>query len=204
MVRRVIVSVQHRISKRPVGIAHVDLRPKAVWLSIFLALEQLLEELEILFRRRVAILGVLHFHALIAHHLHGRRIHVGLPLADQLSRVVLDLVEEVRRVADHVGNDLQLLEVLEDVFLELLLLLAGVRVIKPHQQLAFVSPRVVVVEHDGLHVSQVHVATGLRRKSSHHLPLHGSLQRRASSLVHVLSSFLPAFASLAALFRRHG
>eukprot|EP00968_Pinguiococcus_pyrenoidosus_P019999 scaffold2262_cov262-Pinguiococcus_pyrenoidosus.AAC.5 len=66
MVRRVIVSVQHRISKRPVGIAHVDLRPKAVWLSIFLALqgivaylEQLLEELEILFRRRVAILGVL-------------------------------------------------------------------------------------------------------------------------------------------------
>ena len=53
----------------------------------------------------------------------------------------------------HVSLNVERVQIVHDVLLELLLLLARVGVIEAHDQLAFVSLRVVLVQQDGLGVT---------------------------------------------------
>ena len=80
-----------------------------------------------------------------------------------------------------VGHHIQRRQILDDVLLELIFLLARVGVIEAHQQAALVALRVVLVQQHSLGVTNVKVPGGLRREARAHLALDGALQRRAAA-----------------------
>ena len=152
---------------------HVDLGTEAVVLVLGGALEQLVEEADVLFHGEITVLAVLSLHSLLTHGLLIGVIHEGLALKNQLSGLVEDEVEVVGGVGHDVGLDVQEGEIFNDAGLELLLLLGRVGIIETDEELAVVSLGVEGVQHGSLDVTDVEVAGSLRRETSHDLTHDG-------------------------------
>mmetsp|Transcript_122807 Transcript_122807/g.292126 ORF Transcript_122807/g.292126 Transcript_122807/m.292126 type:complete len:316 (+) Transcript_122807:1790-2737(+) len=171
-----LAAVEDGIAQTLVGALHVHL-PSDAHLQPFLrAFEHLPKSPEILLHLLVSAFAADTLVPLIPHRVDICVVHVCLPLFDELLHGCLQLFEVVGRVADHVRLDLQGGKVLDHALLELHLLLARVRVVEAHNELALVVPGIVVVEHCGLGMPDMKVAAWLRRKPRAHLAHLGSRQ----------------------------
>mmetsp|Transcript_24724 Transcript_24724/g.49192 ORF Transcript_24724/g.49192 Transcript_24724/m.49192 type:complete len:385 (+) Transcript_24724:1472-2626(+) len=84
--------------------------------------------------------------------------------------------------------DTEFPQVLDNRLLELLLLLARIRVVKPHNELALVPPSVVVVQQHGLSVPDVQVPRGLGREAGGNLEGESALEHVTSRNERIESS----------------
>mmetsp|Transcript_80301 Transcript_80301/g.260100 ORF Transcript_80301/g.260100 Transcript_80301/m.260100 type:complete len:293 (+) Transcript_80301:1768-2646(+) len=166
-----LAPVEDRVAKALVRALHVHLPADAALQPRLGPFQHLLPHLHVLVQRLVAPSAG---HALVSLRPHGvdvRVVHVRLPALDHVLHDLLQVIKVVRSVGPHVRVDLQRRQVLDDALLELHLLLAGVRVVEPEDELAVVVPGVVVVQHGSLGVPDVQVAARLRREARAHLPI---------------------------------
>mmetsp|Transcript_95178 Transcript_95178/g.269400 ORF Transcript_95178/g.269400 Transcript_95178/m.269400 type:complete len:445 (+) Transcript_95178:1099-2433(+) len=168
-----LAAIEDRVAQALVLALHVHLRPHAAPQALGASLEHLAPQPEVLLLWLGSPLAVGPGVALLPHLRHLGVVHVGLVLLEQFLHDFLQLGEVVGGVAHHVWKDLQRRQVLDDAVYELDLLLARVRVVEAQDELAFVVPGVVVVQHRGLGVADVEVAAGFRGETSAHLSLYG-------------------------------
>mmetsp|Transcript_24367 Transcript_24367/g.45749 ORF Transcript_24367/g.45749 Transcript_24367/m.45749 type:complete len:487 (-) Transcript_24367:1158-2618(-) len=170
-----VLAVQHGIAHGAVDALHVDLGPEAPLGALGVSAAHEVEELHVLLHAKGAPRAVLPVHALLLHRLLGGVVHEGESLLDHLDGVGLHLLKVVGGVGDDVGVDSELAEILDDALLEFFLLLGGIGVVKPNDQLALVPPGVVVVQEDRLGVSDVEVARGFGGEPGGDLEGHSAL-----------------------------
>mmetsp|Transcript_5820 Transcript_5820/g.13955 ORF Transcript_5820/g.13955 Transcript_5820/m.13955 type:complete len:211 (+) Transcript_5820:1590-2222(+) len=94
--------VQGRVSHVEVGAGHVDLRTQTMLAFLVVAVLHLLEHLEVLLHRAVAVRRLLPRRRqrapVLAHLLGAEALHIRLPLLDQVDGSVVEHIEVVRRV----------------------------------------------------------------------------------------------------------
>mmetsp|Transcript_23454 Transcript_23454/g.58692 ORF Transcript_23454/g.58692 Transcript_23454/m.58692 type:complete len:242 (+) Transcript_23454:1081-1806(+) len=170
-VGRVYVAPEHgRIAHCLVLVLHVYFGAQHALPALGRALEHLLKEPHVFLDAVLPRLGRNAVHALLPHLLHGRVIHIAVALPDELARVLNDDVEMVRCVGHLPRRDADGLQVFDDVFHKLALLLRRVGVVEPDEHPSVVLGGVKAVQQRGLHVADVQVTAGLGREARDHLP----------------------------------
>lgn len=94
-------------------------------------------------------------------------VTVRLAHLDHLNSLLVQSIEVVTRVGDHIALDPQQLQIFKDRILKLLLLLGRVCIIETNDKLSLVVLRKVLVEQRRLRVSNMEITTGLRGEPRH-------------------------------------
>ena len=118
VVREWVTAVDDRIAQRLVRVIDAQLGTETPACALGRALGHLLEVLEVVLDRVVAMLGRNAVHALLAHLLLLGVVRVRLAGLDHLQSILIQLVEVVRGMRDFVAMNVEKREVLEDGLLE--------------------------------------------------------------------------------------
>ncbi len=197
VVRGVLDPVQERVAHHHVGVRHVDLGAQHLLAVGVFAVAHLAEDPEVLLDAAAPVRALdarlVHGAAPLGDLLLGLVVHVGESPLDQVLGPLVELVEIVRRVAFLLPLEAQPLDVLLDGVHVLDILLDGVGVVVAEVGLAAVLEGEPEVDAQGLGVSEVQVAVGLRREA-------GQDGRHLAGLQVVLDDLLQEIEFLLVLF----
>mmetsp|Transcript_21967 Transcript_21967/g.46705 ORF Transcript_21967/g.46705 Transcript_21967/m.46705 type:complete len:264 (+) Transcript_21967:1081-1872(+) len=168
-----LASVENGISQALVVILHVDLSSNTALQALWGALQHLSPQPESLLNGLASPTAGRPGIPFLPHLIYVGVVHISPAPLDHALADLLQLLEMVGSVGDHIREDLQRSQVLDDALLELHLFLTRVGVVEAEDQLTFVVPSIVVVQHRRLGMANVEVATGLRGEPGAHLALHG-------------------------------
>ena len=118
MVGQEVRAVDDRIAQRLVRVIDAQLGTETPTRALRRALGHLLEVLEVVLDRVVAVLGGNAVHALLSHLLLLGVVRVRFTSLNHLQGVLIQLIEVVRRMRNFVAVDVEKCEVLEDGLLE--------------------------------------------------------------------------------------
>ena len=173
--------VDHRISHVDVGGGHVDLGAEYLLTVLILALPHLLKQAQILLHGAIAVRtllsGGLKISPVLPDLIRRQVADKGLALLDEKDSTLVHLLKIVggeEQPVLVVGT--QPLHVRLDGLHKLHLLLGGVGVVEAKVEFAAVLFRQPVVQQNGLGVSDVQVAVGLRRETGLHVVVHALRQ----------------------------